>query len=355
VVVGAIDTIQTQGALQSTGKFSDMAIQGEGFFVMSDGANTFYTRDGAFDVGLDGRLVNASNGMYVMGWQADDQGVVDTTTGVNSINIPLGQELDATASVAAIIQGNLKANAPVYDGTDAATQAATADGRYSSDVTVVDSLGVEHSITVTFTKTADNTWSYEFSDPADPDVLSFTAGATGSLAFDAQGRLDAAGSTIAALGVTFPAGAEVGTIATDFTTMTQLASTNTATAVADGSAAGALMSFAVNQQGEILGVYSNGTTKALGQIATATFANPGGLTKVGSNMFGTTANSGEPNMGIPDTGGRGAIANGYLEMSNVDLAEQFTSMIMAERGFQANSRVITTSDEILQDLVNLKR
>jgi flagellar hook protein FlgE len=342
--------------LQSTGKMSDMAIQGEGFFVMNDGANTFYSRDGAFDVGLDGRLVNASTGMYVMGWQADDQGAVDTSTTVGAINIPLGAELDATATTGMTIQGNLKADAPVYDGTDAATRAATAGGRFSSDITIVDSLGVEHSLNVVFEKTADNTWSYTYEDPADPDVLTL-GGVAGELVFDDQGRLDAAGSTFADLTVTFPGGSADATVAAggDFSAMTQLASVSTATAVADGSPAGALMSFAVNQQGDILGVYSNGTTKSLGQIAMATFANPGGLTKMGSNMFGTTANSGEPSVGIPGTDGRGGIANGYLEMSNVDLAEQFTSMIMAERGFQANSRVITTSDEILQDLVNLKR
>jgi flagellar hook protein FlgE len=125
--------------------------------------------------------------------------------------------------------------------------------------------------------------------------------------------------------------------------------------VGNGSEAGGLTSFSVSADGQVLGLYSNGTTKNLGQIALATFANPGGLMKMGTNMFSSTANSGDANVGLADSGGRGSLANGYLEMSNVDLAEQFTNMIMAERGFQANSRVITTSDEVLQDLVNLKR
>jgi flagellar hook protein FlgE len=142
----------------------------------------------------------------------------------------------------------------------------------------------------------------------------------------------------------------------DMTQMTQLAaSPSDLTANTDGASAGSLTSFTVGQAGDITGIYSNGFKQPLGQIALASFSNPSGLNKAGGNLFTTSANSGTANIGTPDTAGRGQIATGFLEGSNVDLAQQFTNMIMAERGFQANSKVITTSDEILQDLVNLKR
>jgi flagellar hook protein FlgE len=115
-----------------------------------------------------------------------------------------------------------------------------------------------------------------------------------------------------------------------------------------------LTTFTVGQGGEVTGIYSNGFKQPLGQIALASFTNPSGLTKAGGNLFENSANSGNANIGVPSTAGRGQIATGFLEGSNVDLAQQFTNMIMAQRGFQANSRVITTSDEILQDLVNIK-
>jgi flagellar hook protein FlgE len=344
VVIGAVDTIHTQGALQTTNRLSDMAIQGEGFFIMGDGIQTLYTRDGAFDLGVDGKLVNSSNGLRVMGWQADDLGAVDTSTAVGAITIPLGQQLDATPTSAVNIAGNIDASAAVAD-------------TYSTDVTVVDSLGVAHTITLTFEKTGNNAWTYTYDIPAGATDVSISSGASGTLAFTPTGQLDTAASTFADLTLAFTDGADDVTVTGggDFSRMTQLASTSTATALGDGSEAGALMSFSVSPEGTILGIYSNGTTKTLGQIAIATFANPGGLMKMGTNMFNESGNSGEPNIGAPGTDGRGTLANGYLEMSNVDLADQFTNMIMAERGFQANSRVITTSDEVLQDLVNLKR
>jgi flagellar hook protein FlgE len=348
VVVGAIDTIQTQGALQSTNRFLDMAIQGEGFFVMSDGNKTVYTRDGAFDLGIDGKLLNSSNGLYVMGWPANDVGQVDTSQAPTSLTIPLGQQIDATPTSSFNIMGNLNA---------AADPAVPADAEYKSDVKVVDSLGVTHKLTLKFTKTADNSWSYAYEVPAGMTDVTVGGGGSGTLTFKPTGELDVASSTFADLSLTFTGGADTMTITGggDFSKMTQIASLSTGKAVGNGSEAGGLTSFSVSADGQVLGLYSNGTTKNLGQIAVATFANPGGLLKMGTNMFSSTANSGDANIGVADSGGRGSLANGYLEMSNVDLAEQFTNMIMAERGFQANSRVITTSDEVLQDLVNLKR
>jgi flagellar hook protein FlgE len=179
------------------------------------------------------------------------------------------------------------------------------------------------------------------------------------MTFDTSGKI-LTGGTGTLSGFPTTNGTTVGTSTTpsiklDLSQVTQLASTpSSLTGNTDGSSAGTLTSFTVGEGGDITGVYSNGYKQPLGQLALATFSNPGGLVKAGGNLFQSSANSGTPNVGMPNTAGRGTIATGFLEGSNVDLAQQFTNMIMAERGFQANSRVITTSDEILQDLVNIK-
>jgi len=353
-VVGAVDTIHTQGALQLTGKPSDLAIQGDGFFVVSDGSQTLYTRDGAFDIGSDLRLVNPSNGFYVLGWQADANGNVDTAGPVGPITIPIGQQLDAVPTTQITVQGNLDAN----------QDTAAATPHFVTKVSITDSLGKRHEFYILFDKAGTNTWNYTLQedDPRttsttedDPD---FALGGTtsGTLVFDADGNLDLAASSISAVDLDSTAGgASSITVTPDFSRLTQLAAPYSANAAANGAPAGSLTTFTVSQSGQVLGIYSNGVTKVVGQIALALFTNPGGLMKVGGNAYLPTVNSGEPIVGPADSGGRGKIASGYLEMSNVDLAQEFTSMIMAQRGFQANSRVITTSDEVLQELVNLRR
>jgi flagellar hook protein FlgE len=353
-VVGAVDTIHTQGALQLTGKPSDLAIQGDGFFVVSDGSQTLYTRDGAFDIGSDLRLVNPSNGFYVLGWQADANGNVDTAGPVGPITIPIGQQLDAVPTTQITVQGNLDAN----------QDTAAATPHFVTKVSITDSLGKRHEFYILFNKAGTNTWNYTLQedDPRttsttedDPD---FALGGTtsGTLVFDADGNLDLAASSISAVDLDSTAGgASSITVTPDFSRLTQLAAPYSANAAANGAPAGSLTTFTVSQSGQVLGIYSNGVTKVVGQIALALFTNPGGLMKVGGNAYQPTVNSGEPIVGPADSGGRGKIASGYLEMSNVDLAQEFTSMIMAQRGFQANSRVITTSDEVLQELVNLRR
>jgi flagellar hook protein FlgE len=344
-VVGAVDTIHTQGALQLTGKPSDLAIQGDGFFVVSDGSQTLYTRDGAFDIGSDLRLVNPSNGFYVLGWQADANGNVDTAGPVGPITIPIGQQLDAVPTTQITVQGNLDANQDPEEATP----------HFVTKVSITDSLGKRHEFYILFDKAEEtNTWNYTLQEN-DPD-FELDGETSGTLVFDADGNLDLAASSINAVDLDSTAGgASSITVKPDFSRLTQLAAPYSANAAANGAPAGSLTTFTVSQSGQVLGIYSNGVTKVVGQIALALFTNPGGLMKVGGNAYQPTVNSGEPIVGPPDSGGRGKIASGYLEMSNVDLAQEFTSMIMAQRGFQANSRVITTSDEVLQELVNLRR
>lgn len=354
-VVGAVDTIHTQGALQLTGKPSDLAIQGDGFFVVSDGSQTLFTRDGAFDIGSDLRLVNSSNGFYVLGWQADANGNVDTAGPVGPITIPIGQQLDAVPTTQITVQGNLDAN----------QDAAAPTPHYVTKVSIVDSQGKRHEFYIVFNKTSQNPseWNYTIQED-DPRTatqegsgseFALSGSTSGTLKFDPDGNLISPSGPITVTLDASNSGAGSVTATVDFSRLTQLAAPSTANAAANGAPAGSLTTFTVSQSGEVLGIYSNGVTKVIGQVALALFTNPGGLMKVGGNAYLPTVNSGEPIIGPADSGGRGKIASGYLEMSNVDLAQEFTSMIMAQRGFQANSRVITASDEVLQELVNLRR
>ena len=265
-----------------------------------------------------------------------------------------------------------------------------------------DSLGNAHDVTVTFTKaprvedvaasiiagtqvlvTSPDTWRWEISgvdvdptgtDPTQPAGSNFLGAGWGFVKFDAAGGFRSVETrdyntaltgnkelvqqpSKAVFQVDWGNGASDNQIITlDFSRLTELQDGNTAAeSKNDGFATGTLSSFTIGADGVILGQYTNGRTNPLAQIAMASFPNVGGLTQVGSNMFVESANSGIAQIGEPRSGGRGSINAGQLEMSNVDLAQQFTDMIKAQRGFQANSRVITTSDEMLQDLVNLKR
>jgi flagellar hook protein FlgE len=239
--------------------------------------------------------------------------------------------------------------------------------------TIYDSLGNAHKLNFTFTPTAvgSNKWNITVAkDPADTALGTPTV-TPAQITFNAEGKpVDGSGNPITASSFTVggltitptgtatigtgPTGTPPNSINLDMTGMTQLSAATDLTGNTDGASAGSLTTFSVGQSGEITGIYSNGYKQPLGQIALASFSNPSGLAKAGGNLFTSSANSGTANIGAPASGGRGQISTGFLEGSNVDLAQQFTNMIMAERGFQANSRVITTSDEILQDLVNLK-
>jgi flagellar hook protein FlgE len=348
ITVAGIGVLQTQGNLQATGKTTDMAIQGDGFFMESDGAGTYYTRDGAFDIALDGSLGNPASGMKVQGWQADATGKFDITQPVTNITIPIGQRTTAMATSTMSIGGNLDAGA-----ADATIVPTT--------TTVFDSLGVAHQVKINFTKTGANSWSWAAaSDPTDTgiDVAQVAAAAgvppvnNGILTFSTSGIETA---STGSLSFTFPDGATPTTPSIDFSQMTQFSGQGQPTGQTDGFTSGTLVTFSVGNSGQVSGVYTNGSTQVLGQIALANFLNSAGLMRAGQNNFAPSSASGSANIGIAGTGGRGTVTTGALEMSNVDLATQFTSMITAERGFQANSRVITTSDEMLQELVNLKR
>jgi flagellar hook protein FlgE len=335
VRLGTISPNFTQGALQSTGRNTDLAIQGDGFFIYNNVVTQYYSRDGALELDADGYLVNGATGQRIQGWMATVNGptaTVDTGTPVVGIQLPLGSTLARKTEDASLI-GNLDST---FDPADS----------YDMTVGVYDSLGVPQSVTITFQHTGDNQWDWTASGTG--------VSGGGTLTFDTSGQYTGGSADVT---ITGSNGAEDTVFTLDLSTLTQLATNNDVSlANQNGLAAGSFSSFFVTPaSGEIYGVYSNGMQQLIGQLAMANFVNPSGLTKVGENLFQVGANSGDPAIGTAGTGGRGTVASGYLEGSNVDLGQEFTNMILAERGFQASSRVITTSDEMLLELVNIKR
>ncbi|MGB4862376.1 MAG: flagellar hook protein FlgE [Tepidiformaceae bacterium] len=369
--LGGIDNIMTQGSLQSTGKLTDFAVQGDGFFVVSDGTRNFYTRDGAFDIDVEGSLVNPVTGLKVMGWVADASGAVDIETPLQPLQIPFGTRISAQAT------GDLTLPAPkagmiMAGNLDAGTPLTAPDNEVSTTVTAYDSLGNAKTIRVLFTKTASNTWTvsanHDIPDTPGPDAtpgnafddaVTINSGAT--LNFLPTGTLDTGIAGNGMVNLTIPAadlgtGADPLTFTIDVSSFSQYAgASQTNLQSQTGSAAGALVSFAVGSTGEVTGIYSNGANRTIGQLALASFTNPGGLQRQGQNLWAPSSNSGEAIVGLPNTNGRGSVSTGTLESSNVDLAQQFTNVILAQRGFQSSSRVITAGDQMLQDLVNIIR
>jgi len=335
--IGSIDVSQNQGSLQPTGKITDLAIEGNGCFIMSDGQGMFYSRDGSFIIDSAGNLVSAGSGLKVLGWKADRvTGAIDSTSPISSasvISLPVGQLARQTTEVT--YGGNL-------DSSMAAGET------HSVSALIYDSLGTKHTLWVTFTKNATaNEWAWEA-------VEGGAAVGSGTITFDGTGKSPSASGTIS-LPLTNGANTPLGSTLS-FGAITQLAGDTTVSATSqNGLPLGMLDSFTIGKDGVVSGVFTNGTSQPLAQIALSVFSNPSGLNKVGNNLLVESSNSGLPQIGQPSVGSIGKVIAGFLESSNVDLPTEFANMIVAQRGFQANSRIITTSDEILQELVQIKR
>ena len=331
VKVAGVTTNFQQGASQLTNRQTDMMISGDGFFVVEKGGEQLYSRAGAFSFDALGQLVTPDGGM-VQGWAADGAGNIDLNSPLTALRLPVSTLMGAEATTSATFEGNLPYSAAV--GTTLNRQ-----------VDVFDGTGAPHSMNLGFTRTATG-WNVSGS------VAGTTSTQTGTVTFNTDGTLNAI-----AFGP-LPVDATVGTqaIAVNLTRLTSFAGLETVTAAdQNGRAAGGLQSFAINSDGTLLGSFSNGLKQAIGRVAIGNFGNPSGLEKSGSSLYRPTVNSGDAQVGAAGSGGRGVLSGGSLEMSNVDLSAEFTNLIVAQRGFQANSRVITTSDEVLQELVNLKR
>jgi len=367
VRVGGITANFSQGSAQTTGKSGDMMIQGDGFFITRSGNENLYTRAGSFFFDANGVLATAT-GEPVQGWTADANGVVNSGVQPSDIKMPLGSTIPPKASTAITLKGNLTSDYP-------ANELATSDV-VTIPVKVFDDKGATRTITATFTRSIDPTratpidteWEILLTEadgstvvgtPASPGMtLNMASGKPVIEVTDtpAAGNLDSDGNmTFRAAGTNGPDDPGLKLNLADLTMYSGL--TDARVFSVDGQTAGALtsLSYTVSDSGEIIGVYSNGLKQTLGQVAMATFKNVAGLEKVGNSLFRTTVNSGYAQVGEPGSAGMGQVISGALEMSNVDLAQEFTNLVVAQRGFQANSRIITTSDEILQELVSMKR
>ncbi|MCK4257443.1 MAG: flagellar hook protein FlgE [Halanaerobiales bacterium] len=549
VGIGSIDSDFSQGNLQTTGFMTDIAIQGNGFFVLNNGSKNFFTRAGAFTFDQAGNLLHSATGYKIQGWMVDDKGelpqtnsstmsalslgnldmtpkatsyvnykgnlnsnkeVVDLsyspemiyitddlgnsaslyvevkkTTGAGtpdrlddiwewvattdvpgssdivggittgnsydffavalppSLPIPGGSTLNensltvsdstgktyikdvdytidystgildwigpavpavvditldfssrqrlASKEVSLELTGTVKQIVPgagntfsieLYDATGASVATATVnepivgqeDGGYftitganastisgsyfpqkSTAITVFDSKGNEHTLNINYVKTAENRWDWFANGPVDENGDPLTlVGNSGTIEFDAQGKVK--GSPTGGPIIFQPSGAEKVVVTPDFLAVTQFAADDSIDPTEmDGFQAGSLESFSIDASGTIIGYYSNGMTQGIAKLAMASFSNNAGLMRDGETIYAESNNSGVPNIGLAGIGGKGLISPGTLEMSNVDLAEQFTEMITTQRGFQASSKIIATADQILQDLVNLKR
>lgn len=331
--LATVDTVHTGSSLQTTGRSLDLGIDGDGYFVVSQNGANMYTRAGNFYLDDKGSLVNA-DGLKVQAFKEDGT-IGDVAINVNAV-------LPAITTNRISFSENLSAN-------------AIAGSVFSQQIKVVDDQGKSLAATVYFQKSTDidteNEWAVYINE--DPTVNTDAESIT-TLTFDEDGNFDNSTENEITLDLFDPANTSTNPITLDFSALTQYEGSSTALVDPSGNTEGKLESYNIGSLGEINGVYSNGEIIQLGQIAIAKFSNTSGLTKTANNLFQESINSGTPDINVAGEG-RGILSSGSLEMSNVDLAEEFTDMIVAQRGFQANTRIITTSDEILQELVNLKR
>jgi flagellar hook protein FlgE len=341
--VATTETDFSDGGPSSTGQSTDMALQGTGFFVIDDHGQQELTRAGDFVLNKNGALQTIS-GASVMGSSASN-GSIAVGTGVQPIVIPLGQTLAAKQTGSMNIQANLDASAAV-----GATEPAP--------ITLYDSLGAAHQATVTFTKTAANTWSYNIALPAGEATGS--AGTAGTLTFDGSGNLTSPTGTISGISFT---GLSDGASNMSFgwnlngaagSSITQTASSsNVASATQDGYASGSYQDFSVDGNGIVEASFSNGQKEMIGQVAVATVANQQGLRATNNTAYLATLASGPAVIGTAGSAGRGTIEGGALESSNVDVSTEFSALIVAQRAFEANSKSVTTFDQATQEAINM--
>lgn len=433
--IGSIDQIFNQGNLETTGLNTDIAIQGDSFFVVRKGNQSFYTRAGNFQVDALGQLVSPANGFIVQGRMYDNGNLQD---GIRDIRLPFGQKVSANPTTEVKLAGNLNASAPIFQGdfNDPLDRALPINEKAwtETQIGVFDSQGTKHDVKLQMWKTGPNSWDWKidpiasaltmevqtdgnspptsialptppsgyeilatnvrvysatgvpYNDPADftfntsTGEVDFTSNMpsnseirigyfmspdtptadenSGTLTFDNAGLLNT--NIAASLNFAVPGANPVRIdikLGGGVNGLTQFASTSSTAVLRDqnGFTAGTLQNFSIDRFGLITGFFTNGTTSPLARIVLADFNNPSGLLRIGDNMYQESANSGGAVLGFALEGSQSQMTSGALEMSNVDLAQEFTNMIVAQRGFQANGKVVSTSDEMLQELMTIKR
>jgi flagellar hook protein FlgE len=345
----------SQSSFQSTGNALDMALQGAGFFVLQPvGGGQTFSRAGNFNRNNNGFLV-AANGANVMGWNRDPvTGLVNTSAAIAPIQISAGATASAFATQNFRLGVNLNSAAAVTGQPDLTTP-----------IQVYDSQGNLQNLIVTYTKTGANAWSYTVTGPATATPSPI---ANGTLTFSASGTL----ATVNGLPATFannptlninwnngtnPSVVSFNILNSDNSSnFSQFsAPSSTSSSFQDGYGAGTLKDLSVDQNGVITGTFSNGQVIPLAQVAVGTFNNNNGLIQQGNNQWSQSLASGSPTIGLANAGGRGGVLGANLELSNVDVASEFTKLILSQRGYQANGKIVTTTDQLLQETLNLKQ
>lgn len=337
----------TQGSLTTTNTSTDMALNGQGFFVVDQGNTQLLTRAGSFQLNGAGNLITSS-GENVMGYGAF-AGAVNLNGGLVPITLPVSSTENAQATQNLSMTTSL--NATAATGTS-----------FTSTATLYDSLGQSHLATVTYTKASSTSWGYAITLPSG-DASGTPSNNTGTLTFDSSGKLTAPAGNIA--NVTFPNVTDgASTLKFNFniydsnsnpTISETAAASNTSASSQDGFASGAYQGFAVDGSGVISAKFSNGNTSVVGQVAVALVSNPSGLTRAGSNNFSATNASGSVTVGTGGIAGRGAVEGLSLEQSNIDISAQFSELIIAQRAFEANSKTVTTFDTVTQEAIGMIR
>jgi flagellar hook protein FlgE len=358
---GSLDTLQTgvgtrvsgtssnfaQGSLTTTQNSTDMALSGNGFFVVDRGATQSLTRAGAFQLDSTGNLITSS-GESVMGYGAI-KGQVNLNGGLQALQLPVAGSESAQQTKNVAITASLNSSAAV-------------GAPFTSPVTLYDSLGQSHAATVNYVKTGTSTWNYSVALPPG-DATGTAVNTTGTLTFDSAGKLVSPTTDVS--GVSFTGMAD-GSVDLTFNLnlydaagqplITQAAgSSNTAAVSQDGFPSGVYQGFSVDGAGVVSASFSNGQTAKVGQVAVATVANAGGLLRTGANDYQATDASGAITVGVANSGGRATIEGGSLEQSNVDIAAEFSDLIVAQRAFEANSKTVTTFDTVTQQAIGMIR
>jgi flagellar hook protein FlgE len=364
VKVAANQTDFSQGSISSTNSPTDVAINGNGFFVLSGGSAAYeYTRAGGFTTDANGNLVT-QNGFSVMGFPSVN-GVVNTNAALTTINIPTGQVQAANATANMSMTANLNPN---YNGST----------QFSTEMTIYDSLGEPHTATIDFNETATNSWSYSVSLPAGDFASGVSTPATGTLNFDANGNLE---SVTSAAGVTTAVGTGAGDISSiqlgfaglkdgasdlainwnllgssgvpNISQMDTSSASGVTVTFQDGYPSGQYESFTIGADGTVTVTFSNGEKENVGQLALANVANLQGLNTTGDQDYETTLASGNAVVGVAGTSGLGSLEDSALEGSNVDISSEFSNLIIAQRAFEADSKAVTTFDTVTQDTINM--
>jgi|CXWL01.1.fsa_nt_gi flagellar hook protein FlgE len=353
VFLNDVQTSFTQGSLSNTGNTLDLAIDGNGFFQMSDNTGTAsYSRAGQFKLNSLGEIVDPNN-RFLQGYQASSTGVILGTVGnITLSTATIAPQATTTATVEANLNAGSTVPAAAFDVTDATTY------NFSNGITVYDTLGAQHQLRLYYVKltpgagppvVAANTWGLY------SQIDGGAATAQTNLVFNTSGVLTGGGAQTFTLPIAGGAATPL-SVAMDFSALTQFGSASNLTdQTQDGFTSGSFQSLSIDSGGRVVAQFSNGQTRTLAQVVLSRFTNPNGLVRSGANGFAETVESGAPLAGAPMNNGLGRLISQTIEQSNVDLGKEFVDMIITQRAFQANSRAISTSDEMLQELVNLKR